>query len=113
MDESNISFKGWLIRMTEDREEDCIKIFHEAYPPGTWDVGRQDLGNPKHTDCKSIDISPYSSSIEDCCAVIELGFPTRKQAGGVGPLSHAEIENLWINRFRNPLPERFAYRIIN
>jgi len=112
MDESNISFNGWLIRMEVEREDDCSKIYHYAYPPGTWDVGRQDLGNPNYKDSKSIDISPYSSSIEDCCAVIELGFPTRKDALSIGPLSHAEIEKLWIEKFKNPLPERFAYRII-
>lgn len=113
MNESRISFNGFLIIMSEDREEDCTKIFHDAYPPGTWDSGLPATQRLNPHDAKPIDISPYSSSIEDCCAVIELGFPTRKDAGGCGPLSHAEIDKLWNEKFGNPLPEKFAYAIIS
>jgi len=112
MNNTRISFNGWLIMMTEDREEDNVKIFHEAYPPGTWDPGSPCQGKLNFANSKSIDISPYSSSIEDCCAVIELGFPTREDALSIGPLSHAEIEKLWIEKFKNPLPEKFAFSIL-
>lgn len=112
-DESNISFNGWLIRMEVESDEDCRKIYHWAYRPGTWDSGRRDLGNPKFADCRSIDISPYSSNIEDCCAIIELGFPTRKDADKVGPLYREDIAKLWRDRFGNPLPEKFAFAILN
>ena len=112
MNESNISFKGWLIRMTEERDDDVVKIYHEAYAPGTWDVGRRDLGNPK--DSTSIDVSPYSSSIIECCAMIELGLPTRRDIkGSVSPLNREDIEKLWLKRFGNPLPTKFAFAIIN
>lgn len=72
---------GWHQEQDDDRDDDVVKIWHEAV----------------HEDGRrvTLDWSPYNNipprSFE---LLVRLGFPTRSAVGSIGPLNEADLNRL-------------------
>jgi len=88
---NNPTYKGWEIDIWEDREEDNIKLFHDARKDGK---------------SMMLDLSPYGTWDYDlCAAMIDLGLPSRETIDSIGPLHREDVETLWRAKFGDkPMP---------
>lgn len=106
------TFDGWAIDILQDAEPDNIKIFHHAYPPGTWRKDHYGRIVPIAADENLnqsivLDLSPYGTYDLDLCALcIALGCPERDTFNSCGPVYKEDLENLWRERFSDqPFPK--------
>lgn len=91
----NPTYKGWEIDISEDREDDNTKLFHDVRKDG------EDI---------MLDLSPYGTNDADlCAAMIDLDFPTRKDVlpnGSIAPLRREDVARLWREKFGDaPMPK--------
>lgn len=72
---------GWHQEQDDDRDDDVVKIYHEAV----------------HEDGRrvALDWSPYNNISPRCFELfVRLGFPTRSAVGSIGPLNEADLNRL-------------------
>ncbi len=72
---------GWHHEQDDDRDDDVVKIWHEAV----------------HEDGRrvTLDWSPYSNVPPHCFEqLVRLGFPGRSAVGSIGPLNEADLRRL-------------------
>jgi len=107
------TYKGYGIEIRDDLgDEDVKKLVHGVFLPGSWETNHHG-----QILCKTIaeqpimlDLSPYGTWDYDlCAAVIDLGFPTRKDVlpnGSLGSLNREDVETLWRAKFGDtPMPK--------
>ena len=102
------SYNGHGLEIWEDVEDDNRKIFHDVFAPGDWEKDHHGRVIPlPGRRMKSLDLSPYGTwDFDLMAAVIELGFPTRKDINSIGPLNREDVERLWREKHGDkPMPK--------
>ena len=79
-----MTYRDYELRETEDREDDCIKIFHDVY-----DKEGNLVASLDHSPYEEIDADTFEFYIE--FYLTQGRFPSRLEINSCGPLHNEDL----------------------